>query len=156
MLIFGIPIILGLIWNKCAGGASGFILGTLYYISMAGYSISTYAAYGMNVNFFADASLIFYIVHGVMIGYIAGALNNKSSSFKRMLGAGITAAVTMGLLQFFVNIQLSIDVTRAMAQSDPAYSLFLTLLPNIILGILMPVIAKVMTWYGLQPSHPQY
>jgi hypothetical protein len=151
MLLFGIPIILGLIWNKWAGGAAGFLMGTFYYLSMAGYSTVTYLEYGVTVNFFKDASLIMYIVNGVIIGYISGSLSGGSTNFKRMLGAALTASIVTALLQFFVNYQFAIPENRAMTLGDPAYAFFLVMLPNVILGILMPVIAKVMTWYGLQP-----
>ena len=39
MVMFGVPLILGLIWNKWAGGAAGFIMGTLLYLANAGYNI---------------------------------------------------------------------------------------------------------------------
>lgn len=152
MLIFGIPLILGLIWNKWAGGAAGFLLGTVYYLSMAGYSTLTYLQYGMTINFFADPSLLTYIVVGVLIGYIAGALNNGSFNFKRMLGAGLVAAIATGLIQFMVNYYFAVDVNRQMTLGDPGYAFFLVIVPQIAVGVLMPIIAKVMTWYGLTPS----
>jgi len=153
MILFGVPLLLGLIWNKWAGGAAGFIMGTLYYLGMAGYSTVTYLQYGMTVNFYADASLIVYIVTGILMGYVGGALNNKSTKLKRMLGAGLTASIATGLIMFMVNIALAIEVSRNMATADPAYSFFLTMLPQVILGILIPIIAKVFTWYGLGGGH---
>ena len=153
MILFGVPLLLGLIWNKWAGGTAGFIMGTLYYLGMAGYSTVTYLQYGMTVNFYADASLIVYIVTGILMGYVGGALNNKSTKLKRMLGAGLTASIATGLIMFMVNIALAIEVSRNMAAADPAYSFFLTMLPQVILGILIPVIAKVFTWYGLGGGH---
>ncbi len=152
MILFGAPLMLGLVWNKWAGGAAGFIMGAIYYLAMAGYSSFTYLEYGYTYNFFADAGLIVYIVVGILMGYIGGALNNKSSSFKRMLGAGLTAAITTGLIQFLVNIQFALEPNRNMALADPMYAFFLTMLPQIILGILVPIIAKVFTWYGLAPG----
>ena len=152
MIIFGIPLFLGLNWNKWAGGAAGFLMGTVYYLSMAGYSSFTYLSYGQTWNFYADAGLITYIVVGILIGYIAGALNNKSYRFKRMLGAGLTAAITTGLIQFFVNIQLALEPSRAMALGDVPYSFFLTMLPQVILGILVPIVAKIST--GSELWHP--
>ena len=35
MIILGIPLVLGLLWNKWAGGAAGFIMGGLYYVAQA-------------------------------------------------------------------------------------------------------------------------
>ena len=45
MIILGIPLVLGLLWNKWAGGAAGFIMGGLYYVASAGQYTSVYAAY---------------------------------------------------------------------------------------------------------------
>ena len=36
IVMFAIPVILGLIWNKWAGGAAGFLMGTLYYVAYRG------------------------------------------------------------------------------------------------------------------------
>jgi hypothetical protein len=152
MILFGVPLILGLIWNKWAGGAAGFLMGAIYYLSMAGYSSFTYLSYGMTWNFFADASLITYIVVGILIGYMAGALNNGSYSFKRMLGAGIVATISTALIQFMVNYYFALQPNRDMTLGDPAYALFLVLVPNIALGVITPILAKVMTWYGLSPT----
>jgi hypothetical protein len=157
MVVFAIPILLGLVWNKWAGGAAGFIMGTLYYVAFAGYniidSLIKYPQYAP-VNLYADPSFIGnYILGGVIVGYIAGALNNGSYNFKRMLGAGLTAALTVGFLQFILNYAVSFGAW--MTQANPPDALFKTMLPMIILGFLAPVIAKVMTWYGLQPVRHQ-
>jgi len=153
MVIFAIPLILGLTWNKWAGGAAGFIMGTLYYVAFAGYNIMTsLIAFGPQYtpNLYADPSFIGnYIVGGILIGYIAGSLNNGSFNFKRMLGAGLTASLTIGILQFVFNYTVSFGAW--MTQGNPGDALFKTMLPLIILGFLGPVIAKVMTWYGLYP-----
>jgi uncharacterized membrane protein YvlD (DUF360 family) len=142
-----------LLWNKWAGGAAGFITGTLYYIAYAGYNIEySRINYGApTYNLYADPSFIGdYIVCGVLIGYITGALNNKSMSFKRMLGAGLTAALTVGVFTFILNYTVSFSAW--MTQGDPGFALFTTMLPMIILGIIGPILAKVMTWYGLMPG----
>jgi hypothetical protein len=149
MVCFAVPLMLGLIWNKWAGGAAGFIMGTLYYVGMAGYNVAYSLEYfGETFNFFADPSFIGgYVVGGILIGYMAGALSNKSLSFFRMLGAGLTAAITVGIFQFILNYTVAFGAW--MTQADPWFSLFTAVLPMIILGILGPVVAKVMTWYGL-------
>ncbi len=149
MVVFAIPLLLGLTWNKWAGGAAGFIMGTMYYLAYSGY----FTALTGGLNMWRDPSFIGnYIVCGILIGYIAGSLNNGSFNFKRMLGAGLTAALTVGFLQFIFNISVALYGASQMSASDPGYALFLTMLPNILLGILAPVIAKVMTWYGLYPT----
>jgi hypothetical protein len=163
IVMFAVPVILGLVWNKWAGGAAGFLLGTLYYVAYAGYNMaentknflpfvigdpSLTKAYLPNL--YADPSFIGnYIVCGILIGYIAGALSNGSYNFKRMLGAGLTAALTAGFLQFIFNYYISVGAW--MTQGDPLYAFWTTLLPMVVLGVLTPIIAKVMSWYGLSP-----
>ena len=147
MIVFAIPLILGLTWNKWAGGAAGFIMGTMYYLAYSGYFTSI-----TSLNMWRDPSFIGnYIVCGVLVGYMAGSLNNGSFSFKRMLGAGLTAAIIVGFLQFFFNVTVALYGASSMSASNPGNALFLTMLPNILLGIIAPIIAKVMTWYGLYP-----
>jgi hypothetical protein len=154
IVCFAVPLILGLIWNKWAGGATGFIMGTLYYLANAGYNIM-YSIQNFGVeyayNLYADPSFIGnYIIGGILIGYIAGALNNGSYSFKRMLGAGLTAAITVGIMQFILN--MTVSFASWMAQADPFTAFYQVLLPLVILAIIAPIIAKVFTWYGLSPS----
>jgi hypothetical protein len=102
-------------------------------------------------NLWADPSFIGnWIVGGIIIGYIAGALNSKSMSFKRMLGAGLTASIAVAVLQFTLNMTVASGAW--MAQADPGFALFTVMLPGILLGIIAPILAKVMTWYGLMPG----
>jgi hypothetical protein len=169
MIVLGVPLILGLLWNKWAGGAAGFLTGTLYYVAWAGYNtqysvqiaLDTYYAMGNDPNMFiqslpanlwADPSFIgSWIVGGILIGYITGALNNNSFSFKRMIGAGLTASIAVGLMQFAMS--MTIATGAWMAQADPGFTLFTVMLPAILLGIIGPILAKVMTWYGLMPGN---
>ena len=63
MIILGIPLVLGLLWNKWAGGAAGFIMGGLYYVASAGQYTSLYAVYSggsVAYNFFGDVSMLFW------------------------------------------------------------------------------------------------
>jgi hypothetical protein len=151
MVCLGIPLIVGLLWNKWAGGATGFITGTLYYLANAGYNIMySIQQFGIDYayNLYADPSFIGnYIVGAILLGYIGGSLANGSLSFKRMLGASMTATITVGVLQFILGYTVSFAAW--MMQADPLYSFFYTMLPMVILGILVPILAKVMTWYGL-------
>ena len=151
MAMFAVPLILGLIWNKWAGGAAGFLLGALYYVGFAGYNIQySIINYGSSPNLYADPSFIGnYIIGGLLIGYITGALNNKSFNFKRMIGAGLTATITVGLMQFVLNLKFSFT---AWMITDWFSAFYQALLPMVILGIVAPIIAKVFTWYGLMPG----
>jgi hypothetical protein len=139
--VLGVPLFLGLVWSKWAGGAAGFVTGTLYYIAFAGYNIQySIINYGSSLNLYADPSFIgSYIVGGILVGYIGGALNNKSMRIKRLLGAGLTATITVGVFQFV----LSSTVAFAAGMSDPGFLLFTTMLPMIILGIIVPLIARI-------------
>lgn len=155
MIVLGVPLVLGLLWNKWAGGAAGFIMGGIYYVASAGQYNGMYATYGMtNYNFFGDISMLFYLVNAVIIGYMAGALNKGSTNFKRMLGAGLTAALITAVIQAIMNYHISLEPARQMAQqlwTDIPYAIVINFVPSIALGIIVPIIAKVMTWYGIQP-----
>ena len=154
MVMFAVPLILGLIWNKWAGGATGFIMGTFYYLAFAGYNIMySIQNYGLEfaLNLYKDPAFIGgYIIGGILIGYIAGALNNKSFSFKRMLGASLTATITVGMIQFILNMTVSLAAYMAQAAWFTAF--YQALLPMVILGFVAPIIAKVFTWYGIMPG----
>ncbi len=157
MIVLGVPLVLGLLWNKWAGGAAGFIMGGLYYVASAGQYNGLYAASGVTTyNFFGDVSMIFYVVNAVIIGYIAGSLANGSTNFKRMLGAGLTAAIVTAVIQAYLNYTVSLAPARSMAQglwaTDLGQAILINFVPSIALGVIVPILAKVMTWYGLQPQ----
>jgi hypothetical protein len=156
MIIMGIPLVLGLLWNKWAGGAAGFIMGGMYYVASAGQYNGLYSSMGITTyNFFGDISMLFYLVNAVIIGYMAGGLNNGSSNFKRMLGAGLTAAMITAVIQAYLNYTVALEPGRGMAQqswaTDPLMAIVINFVPSIALGVIVPILAKVMTWYGLQP-----
>jgi hypothetical protein len=152
MIMLGVPLFLGLTWNKWAGGAAGFVTGTLYYIAFAGYNIQySIINYGSSLNLYADPSFIGnYIVCGILIGYIAGALNNKSMRIKRMLGASLTASITVAVFQFILNITVAFAAWMTL-QGNVWFTLFTTMLPMVILGILVPIIARISA--GSELSH---
>ena len=152
MIVLGVPLFLGLSWNKWAGGAAGFVTGTFYYIAFAGYNIQySIINYGSSLNLYADPSFIGnYIVCGILIGYIAGALNNKSMRIKRMLGAALTASITIGVFQFILNYTVSFAAW--MTRGDVPYAVFTTMLPMVILGIIVPFIARICA--GSELWHP--
>jgi hypothetical protein len=162
MIILGIPLVLGLLWNKWAGGAAGFVMGGLYYVAQAGHYNAIYAGAGVTTyNFFGDISMLFWIVYGVIIGYMAGALNNGSTNFKRMIGAGLTASVIIAVLKAYLNYTISLAPARQMAQDswvvDPVLAVVTNFVPLIALGVIVPILGKVMTWYGIQPQrHSAY
>jgi len=143
MVVLGVPLFLGLTWNKYAGGAAGFVMGTLYYVAFAGYNIQySLINYGLQTNPYADPSFIGgYIVGGILIGYMAGSLNEKSMRIKRMLGSALTASLAVGIFQFILNY--TVAAAAWMTQADPVTALWQTLLPLVILGIIVPFIARI-------------
>ena len=160
MIVMGVPLVLGLLWNKWAGGAAGFIMGGMYYVASAGQYNGLYSSMGVtNYNFFGDISMLFYLVNGVVIGYMAGALNNGSTNFKRMLLAGLTAAISTAVIQAYMNYTIALEPGRNMAQqswaTDPLMAVVINFVPSIALGVIVPILAKVMTWYGIQPMRHQ-
>jgi len=157
MIILGIPLVLGLLWNKWAGGAAGFIMGGLYYVAQAGQYNGLFAGYGVTTyNFFGDVSMLFWIVYGVTIGYMAGALCNGSTNFKRMLISGLTSAIIISVIKAYLNYTVALEPGRQMAQDswavDPLMAVVTNFVPLIALGVIVPILGKVMTWYGLQPQ----
>ena len=162
MIVMGVPLILGLLWNKWAGGAAGFVMGGIYYVASAGQYNGLFATQGVtSYNYFGDISMIFYLVNAVIIGYMAGALNNGSTNFKRMLLAGLTAAIITAVIQAYMNVTVALELGRQMAvnqwASDPLMAIVTGFVPSIALGVIVPILAKVMTWYGIQPQrHASY
>ena len=164
MIILGVPLVLGLLWNKWAGGAAGFIMGGMYYVASAGLYNSYYVGSKVPYNFYGDMSMLGYLVNAVIIGYMAGALNNGSTNFKRMLGAGLTAAVITATIQAYLNYTVSLAPAQSMNHGQWAqlsfgipyiYGFTLAFIPSIALGVIVPILAKVMTWYGIQPMRHQ-
>lgn len=139
LVIVGVPMLIGLIWNQWAGGASGFLLGSLYALY---YSDQLYAAQGS-----ADISLLGNLVSAMLIGYIAGALSKRSSDYRRMIVAGVTAGV-MGSILVFVVSQFS-PILGASASGT-----LLIFLPRILAGVIVPFIARAFLRHGASQGKP--
>ena len=147
VVMLGVPLFLGLTWNKWAGGAAGFVTGTLYYIASAGWNIFfSMKNYGieMTPNLYGDASFISLIVNAILIGYIAGALNKKSMRIKRMLGASLTASITVGVVQYVLINTVAYGAWMASGSFDAVLkAVGSTILPALIAGIIVPFIARI-------------
>ncbi len=133
-LIVGIPLMLGLAWNRWAGGASGFLMGTFYAIYWSG-SVGRLEGGG--------TILLAYILSPMLIGFIAGALNKRSEDFKRMLIAGLVST-TIGGIMLLAIFQLS--PSNVVTGVD---AVLLNVLPRMLMGIIIAVVAKVFFWYGM-------
>ncbi|MEM4244047.1 MAG: hypothetical protein QXP44_04535 [Candidatus Bathyarchaeia archaeon] len=128
ILVVGTPMLLGLIWNKWAGGATGFLLGSLYSLY---YADQLYATQGHT-----DIALVGNLASAMLIGYIAGALNKSANSYRRMLISGV-AAGSMGALVVIFASQFS-SVLGETTVGGAA----LAFLPRILAGIIVPLVAK--------------
>lgn len=140
IVIVGVPMLIGLVWNQWAGGSAGFLLGSLYTLY---FSDQLYAYQGR-----ADISLLGNLVSAMLIGYISGALSKRSDNYRRMLFAGVTAGVMSSLLLVFVSQYSSIvDVT--------ASGTALIFLSRISAGILVPLIARAFLRHNKTQTNPQ-
>ncbi len=142
ILIVAVPMLFGLMWSRWAGGASGFLLGSIYAL--------WYSIYGIRTQgWTSDISLLGYCVSGMLIGYVAGALNKQSHTFSRMLFSGIVAGVA-GALFLWIPLQLS-----AFHAVTGPFGFFITITPRITFGIIIPVFAKIFHWFGVTPKTPK-
>lgn len=140
VIICAVPLALGLLWNQWAGGASGFLLGTLYALYWHD-SFAKYAGSGL--------ILLAYILSAMLIGYMAGALNKKSDNFKRILISGLIAS-TIGGITLFTLLQLSpMNVVNGLDGFE------LTVLTRPLVALLTAIVVKVFMWYGMgAKKHP--
>ena len=148
ILTIGIPLFAGLIWNKFAGGAAGFLLVSIYALFsndsiVWGISQGWCMPSGM---FAADIANLGYVVSAMLIGYMAGSLNKGSYSFRRMLVASLIAAVIVGFFQLWT---ASLSIT--MMVQDYVYSGFLIMLPKLIYAVIIPIFVTVFGWFGISP-----
>jgi len=134
VIICAVPLALGLLWNQWAGGATGFLLGTMYAL----YWHPSYAQYTGS-----GLILLSYILSAMLIGYMAGALNKKSNNFKRILISGLIAS-TIGGIVLFTLLQMS-----PMNVIDGIDGFVLTVLTRPLAALLTAIVVKVLFRYGM-------
>ena len=134
LLIAAIPLTLGLVWNRWAGGASGFLMGMFYMFYWADTLRSIRGS---------GPILLAYILSPMLMGYIAGALNKHSENFKRILISGVLAATIGGIMLFGIYQLSSVNVVLGIE------GFLLTALPRMLVAVVIAVIAKVFMWYGV-------
>ena len=140
VVIVGVPLALGLLWNQWAGGASGFLMGTFYALYWAN---SFHGAHG------SGTVLLAYIVSPMLIGYIAGALNKRSDNFKRILISGLVASTIGGIVLFSIFQMSTANVVTGIT------GFALTVLARIFAAVLTAVVVKIFFWYGMgTQKHP--
>ena len=143
VVIVGVPLLLGLTWNRWAGGASGFLLGSIYAIW---WSVKYGAFSGGRLLMGFGPTVLGWVLSAMLIGYMAGALNKRSENFLRMVICGVVATTIGGLLLFGL-FQLS--PSNVITGLD---GFLLTVLSRTATGAIIPIIAKVFMWYGLMPN----
>ena len=134
VMISVVPLLLGLVWNRWAGGASGFLIGSIYALYWAD-SFRSYRGSG--------TVLLAYVLSAMLIGYMAGALNKRSESFIRMIISGVAAATIGGVLLVGVFQLSSANLVTGLD------GFLLTVLSRTACGVIIPIIAKVFMWYGM-------
>lgn len=150
LILVAIPLIFGLVWNRWAGGASGFLMGALYALAFA-----TKLPGGIGSDFIHGAYMGFgpvmlgYVLSAMLIGYMAGALNKRSENFKRMAIVGLVTATIGGLLLFGIYQLSPSNVITGVN------GFLLTVLARSATGVIIAVLAKVFMWYGMSiHKHP--
>ena len=134
LVLVAIPLLLGLVWNKWAGGACGFLMGSLYALYWAD-------SYGSFI-FRAQTILLAYILSPMLIGYMSGALNKGSENFLRMLLIGIISTTIGGILLFGIFHLSPVNVVTGID------GFLITVLTRVGCGAVIPIIAKIFIWYG--------
>jgi len=100
VVIVGVPLLLGLAWNRWAGGASGFLMGSIYAMWFAvKYGAFSYGTSPRGAMGFGP-TLLGWVLSAMLIGYMAGALNKRSENFRRMVIAGVISTTVGGLFLF--------------------------------------------------------
>lgn len=143
LILVAIPLLLGLVWNRWAGGASGFLLGSIYAMNFA-VGLGSYGSNGgLPVSMRFGPTMLGWLLSAILIGYMAGALNKHSGNFRRMLIAG-AVSTTIGGVLLFGTFQLSSG--NVMTGAD---AFLLTVLARTATGVIIPIIAKVFMWFGI-------
>ena len=91
----------------------------------------------VTVNWIHNLSLLGYLLSAMLIGYMSGALNQKSTQLSRLLFSGFIAAFTGGLF-LYLTYQLSTPV-----YVSGFYGFFVTMTPRLVFGIVVPLICKL-------------
>lgn len=140
VVIVGVPLMLGLLWNQWAGGASGFLMGTFYALFWP-------TMFPVTSGF--GTIMLAYILSPMLIGYMAGALNKRSDDFKRLLIVSVVSCTIGGIMLFTIFQMSSANVVTGVD------GFALTVLTRLIAAVLTAVVAKIFFWYGMgTKKHP--
>jgi uncharacterized membrane protein YeaQ/YmgE (transglycosylase-associated protein family) len=78
----------------------------------------------------------------MLIGYVAGALNKRSSSYKRMLISGVTAGIVGSFVVVFTSNFSSILGPATLGGSVTSF------LPRVLAGLIVPLVARAFLRHG--------
>lgn len=146
LLTVAIPLFAGLIWNKWAGGATGFLAGSIFalYVNDVYAASQMFDPVSMMVG---DISNLGFVVSAMLVGFMAGALNRGSYSFRRMLIAALIAGCFSALIRLWTGVISPIGMV-----TDIPYNAFIYLLPRIIYAIIIPIFVTLFGWFGISPK----
>ena len=144
VITVAVPLLLGLVWNRWAGGASGFLMGIVWSMWYA-------VKYGLyNGNFRSGESvnlgptLLGWVLSAMLIGYMAGALNKHSENLRRILIVGMVTTAVGG---FFLLGMFQLSPSNVVPFDFTGFAL--NVATRIAAGAIVAIIAKVFMWYGV-------
>jgi len=144
VITVAVPLLLGLIWNQWAGGASGFLMGTAwsmwYAVKYGLYTGSFRGGGGINLG----PTLLGWVLSAMLIGYMAGALNRRSQDFRRMLIVGMATTAVGG---FFLLGMFQLSPSNVVPFDFDGFAI--NVATRIATGAIVAVLAKVFMWYGV-------
>ena len=150
VITVAVPLLLGLVWNRWAGGVSGFLMGSVWSIWYA-------VKYGLYTGSFRGGgainlgpTLLGWVLSAMLIGYMAGALNKHSENLRRMLIVGMGTTAVGG---FFLLGMFQLSPSNVVPFDFPGFAL--NVATRIAAGAIVPVIAKVFMWYGVAMNRKQ-
>ena len=144
VITVAVPLLLGLVWNRWAGGVSGFLMGSVWSIWYA-------VKYGLYTGAFRGGgginlgpTLLGWVLSAMLIGYMAGALNKHSENFRRMLIVGIGTTAVGG---FFLLGMFQLSPSNVVPFDFSGFAI--NVATRIAAGAIVAIIAKVFMWYGV-------
>ncbi len=144
VITVAVPLLLGLVWNRWAGGVSGFLMGSVwsiwYAVKYGLYTGSFRGGGGINLG----PTLLGWVLSAMLIGYMAGALNRHSENLRRMLIVGMVTTAVGG---FFLLGMFQLSPSNVVPFDFSGFAL--NVATRIAAGAIVAVIAKVFMWYGV-------
>ena len=144
VITVAVPLLLGLVWNRWAGGTSGFLMGSIwsmwYAVKYGLYSGSFRGGGSVNLG----PTLLGWVLSAMLIGYMAGALNKRSENFLRLLIVGMITTAVGG---FFLLGMFQLSPSNVVPFDLAGFAI--NVLTRTATGVIIPIIAKVFMWYGV-------